>query len=150
MGGSTSDACFYALVARLDAHFDGMKGRVRSGVAQPNVAGGQHRKHARWCPPGFEAVRAITDDMLALFEAARRVRHPMAHPEAALTPDLEAAIKRACDLGHGVAGYRAAKWEVFAQISKELRPWSALVLARQPEHGRREARILPSLLPWGS
>ena len=48
MGGSTSDACFYALVARLDAKIDGVR-RPRGGVAQPNAVCSRQWLHGgRW------------------------------------------------------------------------------------------------------
>lgn len=156
MGGSKADAGFYELVARLDAAFEGMKGRQRSADAGPNAAAGQNRRHSRWTPPGFERTLDIVDDMVGFFEAAKTLRHPMSQPEARLPPDLEEAIKKTCQLGHGVAAWRASKWAIFKQISIELRPWSARVLAKQPAHvawaagGTHPALIAATSIVMGS
>lgn len=120
---------FWQVVERMRAASIAPSGRERYGKEHPiwTSAFSQHKKHASWCPPGFDTVRAIEADRVAYFEAAKRLEHPLSEVVVSLPADLEAAVQVVCEKKDGICDWRAARMAAFERDAAELEPWSSQV-----------------------
>ena len=84
-------------------------GRPRPETNEPvwSTSSHQDKAHAKWVPPGFKVSRAIEEDMGALFRTAIGLHHPLAHIEARVPADLDAAMHKIVDEGPDIASWRA-------------------------------------------
>ena len=130
-------AAYTHAVTRLRDMSIAPPGRARPTSKDPvwSTEDGQSRAHAAWCPPGFEATRAVDDDMAEFFQRARTLAHPFAPVAEHLPADLECAIDKVCELGPDIAAWRLSRLQEFEEISESLRHYSGQISRRAPPHG---------------
>lgn len=94
----------------------------------------QHRRHASWCPPGFELTREIRTDKRKFFDAARKLRHPFAGAEDDLPEDVQAAVDAVAAKLHSTPVWREEQMARFRKIAESLEPMSARMRKQQRPH----------------
>ena len=99
----------------------------------------QHRKHAGWCPPGFEELRANKEDAVAYFERVKKVAHPLSKVEVGLPTDLKCAIDMVCEKGSGIVEWRETRMAAFEKAAARLEGWSSELRSTAPVHVREAA-----------
>ena len=103
-------------------------GRVRPAGRRHQIwssAFSQSREHSQWCPPGFEELRSISDDMDSFFDVACTVKHPLAHVEVELPADLACAVDKVCELRHATPAWRLRRMQSFERVAASLEGWSS-------------------------
>ena len=94
----------------------------------------QQRRHAAWCPPGFDVVRAERDDKVRLFDIARGLRHPLAKVEVRVPQDMREAVRLVCRRRERIHDFRRLRLEAFERHAAALERDSSAIRARQPAH----------------
>lgn len=128
---------YYEVVGAMGKASIAPKGRARpEGRAHPvrSSAFSQGRRHGQWCPPGFDALRAITDDKSAFFEAAKHVQHPLSNVKVTLTEDLQCAVDKVAELRAGTPAWRLDRMATFEEWASNLERFSSALRAKAPRH----------------
>ena len=100
----------------------------------PLCSANAHQSKRDVIPTSFADLQAHTEDRLKYYETANTLEHPLSHRSVALSSELDAAVRKICEMGIGITEWREAQEAKLAVILRRLEPLNDTLKQIRPPH----------------
>ena len=100
----------------------------------PLCSANAHQSKRYVIPTSFSDLQAHTEDRLKYYETANTLEHPLSHRSVALSSELDAAVRKICEMGIGITEWREAQEATLAVILRRLEPLNETLKQIRPPH----------------